>query len=208
MSLGHSAAAAAVKTTTTTTTTTTTNKSNMKTISNDFVDAGYMSTSDIGHPSKQDEVIEAQLVLKWGGVLTQRGREEAEQLGVWGREYLYPGDEDNGLLRLHATFRHDLKMYSSGEGRVVTTAAAFAKGFLDLDGALTPIIHSLVRSDPAVDTLLDDAHAARAHLHDVKQRLHNAIQGSDRKTARYLMKILAPTGSESLIQSMKLMRTQ
>jgi inositol hexakisphosphate/diphosphoinositol-pentakisphosphate kinase len=58
---------------------------------------------------------------------------------------------------------------------VVTTAAAFAKGFLDLDGALTPIIHSLVRSDPAVDTLLDDAHYASAHLKDVKKRLHEAI---------------------------------
>ena len=120
----------------------------------------------------------------------------------------YPGeDEESGLLRLHATFRHDLKIYSSGEGRVVTTAAAFAKGFLDLDGALTPIIHSLVRSDPAVDTLLDDAHYASAHLKDVKKRLHEAIKGSDKQTRKYLCKLLAPTGSSSLVNSIKLMQT-
>ena len=32
-----------------------------------------------------------------------------------------------GLLRLHSTFRHDLKIYASDEGRVQMTAAAFAK---------------------------------------------------------------------------------
>lgn len=38
------------------------------------------------------------------------------------------------LLRLHSTFRHDFKIYSSHEGRCQTTAAAFTKGFLDLEG--------------------------------------------------------------------------
>ena len=58
------------------------------------------------------------------------------------------------------TFRHDLKIYSSDEGRVVTTAAAFAKGFLNLEGPLPPIITSLVRSDEHVTALLDDSSAA------------------------------------------------
>ena len=31
-----------------------------------------------------------------------------------------------GLLRLHSTYRHDLKIYASDEGRVQMTAAAFA----------------------------------------------------------------------------------
>ena len=51
----------------------------------DYSSSGYSSTGT----TKQEEVVEAQLILKWGGVLTQRGRREAEQLGVWGREYLY-----------------------------------------------------------------------------------------------------------------------
>lgn len=32
-----------------------------------------------------------------------------------------------GFLRLHSTYRHDLKMYASEEGRVQMTAAAFTK---------------------------------------------------------------------------------
>lgn len=32
-----------------------------------------------------------------------------------------------GFLRLHSTYRHDLKIYASDEGRVQMTAAAFTK---------------------------------------------------------------------------------
>jgi hypothetical protein len=32
-----------------------------------------------------------------------------------------------GILRLHSTFRHDLKIKASDEGRVMKTAAAFTK---------------------------------------------------------------------------------
>lgn len=39
----------------------------------------------------------------------------------------YAGFPGRGLLRLHSTFRHDLKIYASDEGRVQMTAAAFAK---------------------------------------------------------------------------------
>lgn len=51
-----------------------------------------------------------------------------------------------GLLRLHSTFRHDLKIYASDEGRVQMTAAAFAKGLLALEGQLTPILVQMVKS--------------------------------------------------------------
>ena len=43
--------------------------------------------------------------------------------------------------------RHDVKFYSSDEGRVQMTAAAAAKGMLELEGALAPILVSLVRKD-------------------------------------------------------------
>lgn len=69
---------------------------------------------------------------------------------------MYPGsdsgrggcDDDTsglGLLRLHSTFRHDLKIYASDEGRVQMTAAAFAKGLLALEGELTPILVQMVK---------------------------------------------------------------
>jgi inositol-hexakisphosphate/diphosphoinositol-pentakisphosphate 1-kinase len=55
--------------------------------------------------------------------------------------------KDGGLLRLHATFRHDLKVYSSDEGRCQKTAAAFLKGYSNLEGALAPILAIMIRAD-------------------------------------------------------------
>lgn len=68
---------------------------------------------------------------------------------------MYPnyGSTGGGLLRLHSTYRHDFKIYSSDEGRVQVAAAAFTKGLLDLEGSsLTPILVSLVAKDA---TMLD-----------------------------------------------------
>ncbi|RLN14449.1 hypothetical protein BBJ28_00002726, partial [Nothophytophthora sp. Chile5] len=85
------------------------------------------------------------MILKWGGDLTERGKQQGEELGQSFRNRLYPIEvEEGGLLRLHSTFRHDLKIFTSDEGRVQMTAAAFAKGFLELEGDLTPILVSLV----------------------------------------------------------------
>ena len=62
------------------------------------------------------------------------------QLGETFRQEVY-ADDPCGLLRLHSTFRHDLKIYSSDEGRVQETAASFTKGLLALEGAdITPIM--------------------------------------------------------------------
>mmetsp|Transcript_39332 Transcript_39332/g.111414 ORF Transcript_39332/g.111414 Transcript_39332/m.111414 type:complete len:1167 (-) Transcript_39332:153-3653(-) len=97
--------------------------------------------------------IEALLILKHGGVLTHAGREQAEQLGLNYRMVMYPnqGGMENGLLRLHSTYRHDLKIYTSDEGRVQTSAAAFTKGLLDLEGSsLTPILVSLIKKDASM----------------------------------------------------------
>ncbi|XP_048604683.1 inositol hexakisphosphate and diphosphoinositol-pentakisphosphate kinase VIP1-like [Brassica napus] len=56
---------------------------------------------------------------------------------------MYPG-EGTGLLRIHSTYRHDLKIYSSDEGRVQMSAAAFAKGLLDIEGQLRQSWFSLL----------------------------------------------------------------
>jgi len=93
-----------------------------------------------------------QLILKWGGELTPAGKVQAEQLGRAFR-CMYPGGQGDyagfpgcGLLRLHSTYRHDLKIYASDEGRVQMTAAAFAKGLLALEGELAPILVQMVKS--------------------------------------------------------------
>jgi len=103
--------------------------------------------------SRDGSVAQCRVVVKWGGEITKMGREQAEDLGRRLRLSLYPND---GLLRLHSTFRHDFKMYSSIEGRCQTTAAAFTKGFLDLEGELTPILTSLVTTSEAAKALLDE----------------------------------------------------
>jgi Ca2+-binding EF-hand superfamily protein len=145
-----------------------------------------------------EEVTKVEVIVKWGGVLTSRGRKQAERLGEWCRNQLYPG-ENAGLLRLHSTFRHDLKIYSSDEGRVVTTAAAFAKGFLNLEGPLPPIITSLVRSDEHVTALLDDSSAASKHMKEVKKSLHKNM--SSKMSVNSLKDVIAPTKSDSVLNA-------
>lgn len=49
----------------------------------------------------------------------------------------YAGFPGCGLLRLHSTYRHDLKIYASDEGRVQMTAASFAKVFCNIQQMIT-----------------------------------------------------------------------
>jgi len=65
------------------------------------------------------EIVKAAVfILKWGGELTHSGVNQAQDLGESFREKMYIEDEGSGgLLRLHSTYRHDLKCYTSDEGR-------------------------------------------------------------------------------------------
>ncbi|URE18201.1 acid phosphatase, partial [Musa troglodytarum] len=124
--------------------------------------------------------VEALMVLKYGGVLTHAGRKQAEELGRYFRNNMYPG-EGTGLLRLHSTYRHDLKIYSSDEGRVQMSAAAFAKGLLDLEGQLTPILVSLVSKE---SSMLDGLEDARPEMKVAKARLHDIIISEGKSVIR------------------------
>lgn len=105
------------------------------------------------------EVKEALFIFKWGGDITHSGLSQAKMLGTTFRLQVYPGDggEEHGILRLHSTYRHDLKVYSSDEGRCMKTGAAFLQGLLQLDGSIIPIIFSMIRKDDAVLNILDDS---------------------------------------------------
>ncbi|XP_070764197.1 inositol hexakisphosphate and diphosphoinositol-pentakisphosphate kinase 2 [Enoplosus armatus] len=166
------------------------------------------------------------LVLKWGGELTPAGRVQAEELGRAFR-CMYPGGQAGnrrslgcespidfgdyagfpgcGLLRLHSTYRHDLKIYASDEGRVQMTAAAFAKGLLALEGELTPILVQMVKSanmngllDSDSDSLTDCQQKVKARLHEIMQKGQEFTQDDYQK--------LAPTGSPSLVNSMEIIQ--
>ncbi|CAK0787238.1 hypothetical protein CVIRNUC_010454 [Coccomyxa viridis] len=123
--------------------------------------------------AEQPRITEALLILKHGGVLTHAGRQQAEALGNVFRTVMYPryGPAGGGLLRLHSTYRHDLKIYSSDEGRVQSSAAAFTQGLLDLEGdSLTPILVSLVKKDAGMLDAFgkgasDDIRAAKNELY-------------------------------------------
>uniref|UniRef100_A0A672F1L2 Inositol hexakisphosphate and diphosphoinositol-pentakisphosphate kinase n=1 Tax=Salarias fasciatus TaxID=181472 RepID=A0A672F1L2_SALFA len=161
------------------------------------------------------------LVLKWGGELTPAGRVQAEELGRAFR-CMYPGGQGElhhslflagdyagfpgcGLLRLHSTYRHDLKIYASDEGRVQMTAAAFAKGLLALEGELTPILVQMVKSANMNGLLDSDSDSLSSCQHRVKARLHEILQ-KDREFTEEDYDRLAPTCAASLVNSMRIVQ--
>jgi inositol hexakisphosphate/diphosphoinositol-pentakisphosphate kinase len=83
------------------------------------------------------------------------GERQAINLGNRLRNELYPMSGGGGILRLHSTFRHDLKIKTSDEGRVMKTAASFAKGMLELEGDIPPILVSLVHKEKTSGHMLD-----------------------------------------------------
>ncbi|CAF2270089.1 unnamed protein product [Brassica rapa] len=115
---------------------------------------------------EEERPVEALMILKNGGVLTHAGRKQAEELGRFFRYNLYPC-EGTGLLLLHSTYRHDLKIYSSDEGRVQMSATAFAKGLLDLEGQLVSLVSKDSSMLDGFDTASIEMEAAKARLNEI-----------------------------------------
>ncbi|ORM39455.1 Inositol hexakisphosphate and diphosphoinositol-pentakisphosphate kinase [Babesia sp. Xinjiang] len=119
------------------------------------------------------------IVAKWGGELTHVGECQAEDLGRRFRQSLYPID-CTGLVRLHSTYRHDFKIFTSIEGRCQLTSAAFTKGMLDLEGELTPILVAMTIRDKKAQTLLDDNIEVRER-NECKNRLRILMENWEDK---------------------------
>ncbi|KAM3940665.1 inositol hexakisphosphate and diphosphoinositol-pentakisphosphate kinase 2 isoform 2-T2 [Leptodactylus fuscus] len=175
-----------------------------------YLPHGCPKTSSEEEDCRRDEP-SLLLVLKWGGELTPAGRIQAEELGRAFR-CMYPGGQGDyagfpgcGLLRLHSTYRHDLKIYASDEGRVQMTAAAFAKGLLALEGELTPILVQMVKSANMNGLLDSDSDSLSSCQHRVKARLHEILQ-RDRDFSADDYEKLTPTGSISQIKSMQIIK--
>nr|XP_022913857.1 inositol hexakisphosphate and diphosphoinositol-pentakisphosphate kinase 2 isoform X4 [Onthophagus taurus] len=155
------------------------------------------------------------LILKWGGELTPAGRIQAEELGKIFR-CMYPGGQGRhlageyagaqglGLLRLHSTFRHDLKIYASDEGRVQMTAAAFAKGLLALEGELTPILVQMVKS-ANTNGLLDNDCDSSKYQNMCKSRLHELMQ-LDREFSQEDKEKVNPGNSRSINDALEFVK--
>nr|XP_044989001.1 inositol hexakisphosphate and diphosphoinositol-pentakisphosphate kinase 2 isoform X2 [Jaculus jaculus] len=175
-----------------------------------YLPHGCPKTSSEEEDSRREEP-SLLLVLKWGGELTPAGRVQAEELGRAFR-CMYPGGQGDyagfpgcGLLRLHSTYRHDLKIYASDEGRVQMTAAAFAKGLLALEGELTPILVQMVKSANMNGLLDSDSDSLSSCQQRVKARLHEILQ-KDRDFSAEDYEKLTPSGSISVIKSMHLIK--
>ncbi|KAG9487964.1 hypothetical protein GDO78_007655 [Eleutherodactylus coqui] len=175
-----------------------------------YLPHGCPKTSSEEEDCRRDEP-SLLLVLKWGGELTPAGRIQAEELGRAFR-CMYPGGQGDyagfpgcGLLRLHSTYRHDLKIYASDEGRVQMTAAAFAKGLLALEGELTPILVQMVKSANMNGLLDSDSDSLSSCQHRVKARLHEILQ-RDRDFGSDDYEKLTPTGSISQVKSMQIIK--
>ncbi|XP_055948805.1 inositol hexakisphosphate and diphosphoinositol-pentakisphosphate kinase-like isoform X3 [Argiope bruennichi] len=164
------------------------------------------SSSDEDTPREPSLV----LILKWGGELTPAGRVQAEELGrvfrcmYPGGQGEYAGTQGLGLLRLHSTYRHDLKIYASDEGRVQMTAAAFAKGLLALEGELTPILVQMVKS-ANTNGLLDNDCDSSNYQNMVKQRLHETLQ-IDREFTEEDFEKLNPTKARSIHNALQFIK--
>ncbi|CAB4024369.1 inositol hexakisphosphate and diphosphoinositol-pentakisphosphate kinase 2-like isoform X1, partial [Paramuricea clavata] len=140
-----------------------------------------------------------------------RRREQAVEMGEACR-CMYPGGRGEyaslpgcGLLRLHSTYRHDLKIYASDEGRVQMTAAAFAKGLLALEGELTPILVHLVRCDKHATKMLDTVGDPQNLTYKVKCRLHEFFN-LDKDLCEEDYQTIIPTASVSQITALKFIK--
>jgi hypothetical protein len=67
------------------------------------------------------------------------------------------------------------------------SAAAFTKGLLALEGALTPILVSLVHRDEA---MLDDSHAAEDVLREMKQLVKQLMIGLPADKLPYCLRVM------------------
>lgn len=142
------------------------------------------------------KVAQVVVVAKWGGELTVSGLAQAKELGRRLRHDLYPNDP-TGLLRLHSSFRHDFKIYSSQEGRCQITAAAFTKGFLDLDGDIIPILVSLVTRESYAQGLLDEP-IPKKQRDTVKQKIESLLLSYANLASSDVMQAACPTEHQGL----------
>ncbi|KAG5112215.1 hypothetical protein JHK82_035484 [Glycine max] len=119
-----------------------------------------------GNGEVEEQPVEALMVLKYGGVLTHAGRKQEKVQGFFASiVHTVMISRFTALMRVvcsHFFMTHIKQM----------SAAAFAKGLLDLEGQLTPILVSLVSKDYS---MLDGLENASSEMKEAKAWLNEII---------------------------------
>jgi len=97
-----------------------------------------------------------------------------------------------------------LKIYASDEGRVQTTAAAFAKGLLALDGELAPILVQMVKSANTNGLLDNESMSAKLQV-EAKSQLSDLLT-QDKEFDEVDKEKIDPTNNYSLRSTLDFIR--
>ncbi|KAI7731148.1 hypothetical protein M8C21_006556, partial [Ambrosia artemisiifolia] len=135
--------------------------------------------------TEEERPIEALMVLKYGGVLTHAGRKQVKVLDCFASTVRIGMTlKFTALMRAVYSFAcHTCAMVvlvfialnkpiCGFKSPKQMSAAAFAKGLLDLEGQLTPILVSLVSKD---SSMLDGLDNASIEMEEAKARLNDLI---------------------------------